>query len=83
MTLCRSRGEPGGARHRDEQFQCRLRCSVRRSCFVSGVRSRNSVCRPLQGERCAARMLQGRDDISDTAKVNILEKNPARLYGIV
>jgi predicted TIM-barrel fold metal-dependent hydrolase len=33
-------------------------------------------------ERCAARMLQERDDISDTAKLNILEKNPARLYGI-
>jgi predicted TIM-barrel fold metal-dependent hydrolase len=33
-------------------------------------------------ERCAARMLQGRNDISDTAKVNILDHNPARLYGI-
>lgn len=33
-------------------------------------------------ERCAARMLQERDDISETAKVSILDKNPARLYGI-
>jgi hypothetical protein len=33
-------------------------------------------------ERCAARMLQERNDIGDTAKVNILDKNPARLYGI-
>jgi predicted TIM-barrel fold metal-dependent hydrolase len=33
-------------------------------------------------ERCAARMLQERNDISDAAKVNILDKNPARLYGI-
>jgi uncharacterized protein len=33
-------------------------------------------------ERCAARMLQERSDISDTAKLNILDKNPARLYGI-
>jgi hypothetical protein len=31
MTLCRSRGEAGGARHRDEQFQCRLWCLPRRS----------------------------------------------------
>jgi len=33
-------------------------------------------------ERCAARMLQERKDISDSAKANILDKNPARLYGI-
>ena len=33
-------------------------------------------------ERCAARMLQQRDDISDSAKVGILEANPAQLYGI-
>ena len=33
MTLCRSRGEIGGARRRDEQFQCRLWCSARRSPF--------------------------------------------------
>ncbi len=33
-------------------------------------------------ERCAARMLQERDDISDSAKASILENNPARLYGI-
>jgi uncharacterized protein len=33
-------------------------------------------------ERCAAKMLLDRKDISETAKVNILEKNPARLYGL-
>jgi hypothetical protein len=33
-------------------------------------------------ERCAARMLQERRDIRDAAKLNILEKNPGRLYGI-
>jgi predicted TIM-barrel fold metal-dependent hydrolase len=33
-------------------------------------------------ERCAARMLQERGDISASAKESILEKNPARLYGI-
>jgi hypothetical protein len=33
MTLRRSRGELGGARHRDEQFQCRLGCLARRSRF--------------------------------------------------
>jgi hypothetical protein len=27
--------------------------------------------------------LQKRTDISESAKVNILEKNPARLYGLV
>ncbi|MFQ5902252.1 MAG: amidohydrolase family protein [Candidatus Binatia bacterium] len=32
-------------------------------------------------ERFAARSLQGRNDISALAKVNILEKNPSRLYG--
>lgn len=31
--------------------------------------------------RFAARMLQERADISETAKISILEKNPARLYG--
>jgi hypothetical protein len=34
-------------------------------------------------ERCAARMLQERADISESAKVGILDKNPARLYGLV
>jgi predicted TIM-barrel fold metal-dependent hydrolase len=33
-------------------------------------------------ERCAARILQERKDISEPAKVSILETNPARLYGI-
>jgi uncharacterized protein len=33
-------------------------------------------------ERCAARMLQERRDISESAKVGILEKNPTRLYGL-
>jgi len=33
-------------------------------------------------ERCAARMLQERGDISASAKESILDKNPARLYGI-
>jgi hypothetical protein len=33
-------------------------------------------------ERCAARVLQERKDISEPAKVSILETNPARLYGI-
>ena len=33
-------------------------------------------------DRCAAGMLQERGDISATAKTNILETNPARLYGI-
>jgi len=33
-------------------------------------------------ERCAARMLQERTDISESAKKSILDKNPARLYGI-
>ena len=33
-------------------------------------------------ERCAARMLQERADISEPAKESILDKNPARLYGI-
>lgn len=33
-------------------------------------------------ERFAARLLQERKDISPTAKANILEKNPARLYGL-
>ena len=33
-------------------------------------------------ERFAARILQGRDDISDNAKSKILEKNPLRFYGL-
>jgi uncharacterized protein len=33
-------------------------------------------------ERCAARMLQGRKDIGESAKVSILDKNPARLYAL-
>ena len=33
-------------------------------------------------DRCAAAILQKRTDISESAKVSILEKNPARLYGI-
>jgi hypothetical protein len=37
MTLCRSRGEFRGARHRDEQFQCRLWCSARRSPFSQAL----------------------------------------------
>src|SRR5512143_3855432 len=49
MTLCRSSGELGGARRRDEQSQCRLGCSVGRSRFFSGGHSTNSVCGLLQG----------------------------------
>jgi hypothetical protein len=30
MTLCRSRGGPGRARHGGEQVQCRLLCLARR-----------------------------------------------------
>ena len=33
-------------------------------------------------DRCAAAILQQRTDISASAKASILEKNPARLYGI-
>jgi hypothetical protein len=33
MTLCRSRGEPGTARHGGEQVQCRVWCSARRLPF--------------------------------------------------
>jgi predicted TIM-barrel fold metal-dependent hydrolase len=33
-------------------------------------------------DRCAAVILQKRSDISESAKASILEKNPARLYGI-
>ena len=33
MTLYRSRGEPGGARHRDKQLQRLLGCLARRSTF--------------------------------------------------
>ena len=33
-------------------------------------------------ERCAGRMLQERKDLTESAKANILDKNPARLYGI-
>jgi len=33
-------------------------------------------------ERCAARMLQERSDVGESAKASILEKNPARLYGL-
>ena len=33
-------------------------------------------------ERYAARLLQERNDISAAAKTNILERNPARLYGL-
>ena len=33
-------------------------------------------------ERCAARMLQERKDIGESAKVSILEKNPTKLYGL-
>jgi predicted TIM-barrel fold metal-dependent hydrolase len=33
-------------------------------------------------ERCAARMLQARTDIDESAKASILDKNPARLYGL-
>src|SRR5512143_1754528 len=47
MTLCRSRGELGGARRRDEQSQYRLVCSVGRSRFFSGGRSIISVCKPV------------------------------------
>ena len=34
-------------------------------------------------ERYAARLLQERNDISAAAKTNILERNPARLYGLI
>jgi uncharacterized protein len=33
-------------------------------------------------DRCAAAILQKRTDISESAKVSILDKNPAKLYGI-
>jgi len=33
-------------------------------------------------ERFAGRMLQEREDLSDSAKVSILEKNPLRFYGL-
>lgn len=33
-------------------------------------------------DRCAAGILQKRTDISESAKASILEKNPARLYGL-
>ena len=33
-------------------------------------------------DRCAAAILQKRTDISEAAKVSILEKNPTRLYGL-
>jgi hypothetical protein len=33
MPLCRSRGEPGRARHRGEQVQWRVWCSARRLSF--------------------------------------------------
>jgi len=33
-------------------------------------------------DRCAAAILQKRTDISESAKASILEKNPAKLYGI-
>jgi predicted TIM-barrel fold metal-dependent hydrolase len=33
-------------------------------------------------DRCAAAILQKRTDISESAKASILEKNPARLYGL-
>jgi hypothetical protein len=33
-------------------------------------------------DRCAAAILQKRTDITESAKVNILENNPARLYGL-
>ncbi|HEY6366864.1 MAG TPA: amidohydrolase family protein, partial [Candidatus Binatia bacterium] len=33
-------------------------------------------------ERFAARHLQGRQDLSAGAKANLLEHNPARLYGL-
>jgi predicted TIM-barrel fold metal-dependent hydrolase len=33
-------------------------------------------------DRCAAAILQKRTDISESAKASILDKNPARLYGI-
>jgi predicted TIM-barrel fold metal-dependent hydrolase len=33
-------------------------------------------------ERFAGRLLQERKDISESAKQNILEKNPIRLYGL-
>ena len=33
-------------------------------------------------DRCAAAILQKRTDISESAKVSILEKNPAKLYGL-
>jgi predicted TIM-barrel fold metal-dependent hydrolase len=33
-------------------------------------------------ERCAARTLQARTDIGESAKASILDKNPARLYGL-
>ena len=33
MTLCRSRGEPGRARHESEQVQCRVWCLARRLPF--------------------------------------------------
>jgi predicted TIM-barrel fold metal-dependent hydrolase len=33
-------------------------------------------------DRCAAAILQKRTDISDSAKERILDKNPAKLYGL-
>jgi predicted TIM-barrel fold metal-dependent hydrolase len=33
-------------------------------------------------DRCAAAILQKRSDISESAKGSILDKNPARLYGL-
>jgi predicted TIM-barrel fold metal-dependent hydrolase len=33
-------------------------------------------------ERFAAKMLQDRQDLSESAKINILQANPAKFYGL-
>ena len=49
MTLCRSRGEAGRARHGGEQVQCGVWCSARCLPSSQGFAPKTEVCRRLPG----------------------------------
>ncbi len=52
MTLCRSRGESGKARHRGEQVQCRGWCSAWRLLFSQGFASESQLAGRSKEQAC-------------------------------
>ena len=77
MTLCRSRGEPGRARHGDEQVQYRVWCSARRLPFSQAFAPQTQFAGlsaaegPLQGTGPLPRFGGLRRELSRTARLSI------------